>query len=134
MAMTDTQSALRIITASLLSANGFATPANSNGLRVTKSSGGSTVDYVEYYLSGTELKRLEIASGTVTTITTGVIAGTGLSLKYYDSSMNVIATPMDSTKYGQAVAVDVTLTTKTGTTSYGQVSRTTRVMLRNKSS
>lgn len=128
VAMSDTQSALRSITADLCPASGFATPDHTGGLRVTYASGTA----VEYYLDGTVLKRLETGSGTTTNVATGLVAGTGLSLAYLDTSMASIAGPMDSGKYGQAVAVDVTVTINLGHTAFGQVSRTTRVMLRNK--
>jgi prepilin-type N-terminal cleavage/methylation domain-containing protein len=126
-AMSDTQAALRKITADLTPASGFATPTYTGGLRVTDAGGSA----VEYYLDGTALKRTTSA-GATTLVLSGVVAGTGLSLSYLNSSMTAIAGPMDSTKYGQAVAVDVTVTTNLDHTAFGQVSRTTRVMLRNK--
>jgi prepilin-type N-terminal cleavage/methylation domain-containing protein len=128
VAMSDTQAALRSVTADLCPATGFATPDHTGGLRVAYASGTA----VEYYLDGTVLKRLETGSGTTSSVATGVATGTGLSLSYLDGSMTAIAGPMDSTKYGQAVAVDVTVTSNLSHTAFGQVSRTTRVMLRNK--
>lgn len=128
VAMSDTQAALRSITADLCPATGFAAPGNTGGVKVTYATGAA----VEYYLDGTVLKRLDTGSGTSASVATGIVTGTGLSLAYLDNSMAAIAGPMDSTKYGQAVAVDVTVTIKLGRAAFGQVSRTTRVMLRNK--
>ena len=58
-------------------------------------------------------------------------AGSGLSLTYYDSSMNAIAGPMTTTKYTQAAVVDVAIRITLSHSVFGTVSRTTRVVLRN---
>jgi hypothetical protein len=109
----------------------FATPANAvGGVGVRASLSGG--DAVEYYQDGQSLKKVVASTGTITTIATNVVAGTGLSLQYYDSSMNAISAPMNSTKYGQAAAVDVTLSIRLPRASFGQVTRTTRIVLRNK--
>jgi hypothetical protein len=129
VAMTDAQTALRSVTTDLCPATAFATPDHTGGLRATYASGPA----VEYYLNGTTLMRMVASTGNpTTTVLTGVVSGTGLSLTYYDSSMNAIAGPMDSTKYGQAVAVNVTILTNLAHSAFGQVRRTTRVVLRNK--
>jgi Tfp pilus assembly protein PilW len=128
VAMKDTQTALRSFAADLCPATGFTTPSHTGGVQVTYSSGSN----VEYYLSGTSLLRTEVSTGTTTTVATGLVSGTGLSLSYLNSSMSAIAGPMDSTKYGQAVAVDMTVTIQLSHSAFGTVSRTTRVMLRNK--
>jgi prepilin-type N-terminal cleavage/methylation domain-containing protein len=129
VAMTDTQTALRSVTTDLCPATAFATPDHTGGLRVTYASGPA----VEYYLDGTTLKRMVASTGNpTTTVITGLVSSTGLSLTYYDSSMSAIAGTMDSTKYGQAVAVNVTVQTNLAHSAFGQVSRTTRVVLRNK--
>jgi Tfp pilus assembly protein PilW len=131
VAMNDVQTALRSITADLCPASGFTTPTNTGGLRVTYASGSD----VEYYQSGTTLYRLVASTGSPTSsAATGLVSSTGFSLSYLNSSMTAIAGPMDSTKYGQAVAVDITVTINLGHSAFGQVSRTTRVMLRNKTS
>jgi prepilin-type N-terminal cleavage/methylation domain-containing protein len=131
VAMYNVQTALRTITADLCSGSGFSTPTNTGGLRVTYASGSD----VEYYQSGTTLYRLVASTGNPTSsAATGLVSGTGFSLTYLDNSMTAIAGPMDATKYGQAVAVDVTVTINLGHSAFGQVSRTTRVMLRNKTS
>ena len=102
---------------------------HAGGVRVTFTSGSP----VEYYQDGTTLKRLVASTGNPTsTVVAGLAVGTGLSLTYYDSALNSIAGPMDSTKYGQACVVAVTLTLSLSHASFGQVSRATRVVLRNK--
>jgi type II secretory pathway pseudopilin PulG len=129
VAMTDTQTALRDVATDLCPATAFAAPDHTGGLRVTYASGPA----VEYYLNGTTLMRMVASTGNpTTTVLTGVASGTGFSLTYYDSSMNAIAGPMDSNKYGQAVAVNVTILTNLAHSAFGQVKRTARVVLRNK--
>jgi prepilin-type N-terminal cleavage/methylation domain-containing protein len=128
VAMADAQTALRSIAIDQRPGAAFATPTNTGGVRVTFSSGSP----VEYYQSGTTLyKLLDGTPPTTTTVVTGLTSGSGLSLTYYDSSMTAIAGPMNSTKYGQAVAVDVAVSITLSHSSFGQVTRTTRVVLRN---
>ena len=128
-AMSDTQTALRSMASDMQSATGFAAPDHAGGVRVTFTSGSP----VEYYQDGTTLKRLVASTGNPTsTVVAGLAVGTRLSLTYYDSALNSIAGPMDSTKYGQACVVDVTFTLSLSHASFGQVSRATRVVLRNK--
>lgn len=128
-AMSDAQTALRNIAADLQPGTAFSVPANTGGVRVTPPSGAP----IEYYQSGTTLYRLVAGAGSpALPVVTGLAAGSGFLLKYYDSSMSTIAAPMDSTKYGQAAAVDVAVTIDLAHSSFGQVSRTTRVVLRNR--
>jgi type II secretory pathway pseudopilin PulG len=128
-AMVDAQAALRSIAADFRPGSAFTTPTNTGGVRATYSSGSP----VEYYQSGTSLYRLVDSTTPATTaLDTALASGTGMTLTYYDSSLNAIAGPMDSTKYGQAAAVDVKITTRLSHSVFGTVSRTTRVLLRNK--
>jgi type II secretory pathway component PulJ len=128
-AMADVQKALRAVAVDLRSGSAFASPTNTGGVRATFSSGSP----IEYYQSGSTLYCLTDGSTpATTTVVTGLASGSGLSLTYYDSSMNAIAGPMDSTKYGQAVAVDVAVRITLTHSAFGQVTRTTRVVLRNK--
>jgi prepilin-type N-terminal cleavage/methylation domain-containing protein len=128
-AMANSQTALRGIAIDSRPGSAFAAPTNTGGVRVTFSSGSP----VEYYQSGTTLYKL-VASGTptTTTVVTGLTSGTGLSVTYYDTSMSAIAGPMDATKYGQAAVADVTVRITLAHSTLGQVTRTTRVVLRNK--
>ena len=128
LAMADVQKALRAIAVDLRSGAAFATPTNSGGVRATFSSGSP----IEYYRSGTTLYCLtDGTTPTTTTVVTGLTAGSGLTLTYYDSSMNAIAGPMTSAKYAQAAVVDVAISITLSHSFFGTVSRTTRVVLRN---
>jgi prepilin-type N-terminal cleavage/methylation domain-containing protein len=128
VAMADCQKALRSIAVDLRSGAAFATPTHTGGVRVTFSSGSP----IEYYQSGTTLYCLTDGSTpATTTVVTGLTSGSGLSLTYYDSSMNAIAGPMTSTKYAQAAVVDVAISLTLSHSYFGSVSRTTRVVLRN---
>jgi type II secretory pathway pseudopilin PulG len=128
-AMADAQTALREMGNDFRAASAFATPTNTGGVRVTFASGPA----VEYYQSGTTLKRLVDSTGSSpTTVVSGLVSGSGLSLTYYTSSMSAIAGPMDSTKYGQAAVVDVGVTVNLEHSVFGNVVRTSRILLRNK--
>jgi Tfp pilus assembly protein PilX len=129
LAMADAQTALRSIAVALRSGSAFASPTNSGGVRVTFSSGSP----VEYYQSGTTLYCLTDGSTpTTTSVVTDLVSGTGLSLTYYDSSMNTISGPMTSTKYAQAAVVDVAVSINLSHSCFGTLTRTTRVVLRNR--
>jgi Tfp pilus assembly protein PilV len=129
VAMADCQKALRTLAADLRSGAAFATPTNAGGVRATFSSGSP----IEYYQSGTTLYCLtDGTTPTTATVVTGLTSGSGLSLTYYDSSMNAIAGPMSSTKYSQAAVVDVAISITLSHSVFGTVSRTTRVVLRNR--
>jgi type II secretory pathway pseudopilin PulG len=129
LAMADCQTALRSIAVALRSGAAFATPTHSGGARVTFSSGSP----VEYYQSGTTLYCLtDSATPTTTSVVTDLVSGSGLSLTYYDSSMNAIVGPMTSTKYATAAVVDVAVSVSLSHSAFGTVSRTTRVVLRNR--
>jgi prepilin-type N-terminal cleavage/methylation domain-containing protein len=128
-AMGDAQTALRSMAIDSRPGSAFAAPTNTGGVRVTFSSGSP----IEYYQSGTTLDKLvDGTTPTTTTVVTDLASGTGLSVTYYDSSMNAIAGPMDATKYGQAAVADVTVRITLAHSTLGQLTRTTRVVLRNK--
>ena len=130
-AMAYAQTALRSAAVDFRTGSAFAAPANPGGVRATFPSGSP----IEYYQSGTTLYKL-VAAGTptTTTVVSGLAAGTGLSLQYYDNSMNAIAGPMTPTTYAQAAAVDIKVIINLAHPSFGNVTRTTRVVLRNKTS
>jgi type II secretory pathway pseudopilin PulG len=125
-AMADAQTALRSIAIDFRSGSAFASPTNTGGVRVTFSSGSP----VEYYQSGTTLYRLVAGTTpTTTTVVTDLSSGSGLSLTYYNSSMNALT---GSITYSQVAVVDVTVTVALAHSSFGSVTRTTRVVLRNR--
>ena len=128
-AMSDAASALRSMSADLSAASGFGAPGHAGGVRVIFA-GGSTL---EFYQEGTALKRVVVSDGSAATVVvTGLASGAGLSITYYDTGMNVIAGPMDSAKYSQATAADLSIVIALAHGSGGQVRRTTRVVLRNR--
>lgn len=127
-AMADAETALRGMAADLRGGSALAAPANEGGVRVSFADGSA----IEYYQTGTTLQRVAGSGSPATRIVTDLAAGTGLTLTYYDSGMNVLAGSMDSSRYAQAAVVDVTVTIPLAHAALGQVTRTTRVVLRNR--
>jgi type II secretory pathway pseudopilin PulG len=125
-AMSNTQTALRGIAIDFRPGSAFAAPTNTGGVRVTFPTGSP----IEYYQSGTTLYKLVAGSTpTTTTVVTGLVSGTGLSLKYYDDSMTLLT---GTITYSNAAVVDVTVQINLAHAVFGSVTRTTRVVLRNR--
>jgi hypothetical protein len=130
-AAADVQQVLRDIGTDFAGASTFQAPTYSGGARVSLASG----QVIEYYQNGSDLKRLVTSpQSATTTAATRLVSGTGFSLIYFDSAMNAITSPMTSTLYAQAAAVQVTVTISLPHAAFRNVTRSSLVVLRNRTS